>query len=113
MYKPYAVFKRGSKQYRVKEGDVIDVDLMDAEKGSQIHFDEVLFVGDEESPLVGEPAIKGYSVKCEVLGDSKGPKITSIKYKPSHTQVRKFGHRQHYTRVKVLGITKERKSHGS
>lgn len=113
MYKKYVIFKRGSRQYRVSEGDVVDVDLMDAEKGSHIHFDEVLFVGDEHAPIVGQPAIEGYLVKCEVLGDSKGPKITSIKYKPSHTQVRKFGHRQHYTRVKVLGITKERQTHGS
>lgn len=104
----YVIFKRGSKQYRVSEGDVIDVDLMDAEKGSQIKFDEILFVGDEKEPLVGLPAVKGYHVSCEVIGESKGPKITSIKYKPNHTQCRKFGHRQKYTRVKVVGISKSK-----
>jgi large subunit ribosomal protein L21 len=102
----YVIFKRGSKQYRVTEGDVIDVDLFDAEKGSQVNFDEVLFVGHEDEPLVGLPAVKGYHVACEVVGESKGPKITSIKYKPNHTQCRKFGHRQRYTRVKVFGISK-------
>jgi large subunit ribosomal protein L21 len=108
MDKNYVVFKRGSRQYRVKEGDVVDVDLMEAEKGAHVHFDEVLFVGGDEM-LVGGPLLEGYSVKCEVIGDAKGPKITSIKYKPSHTQVRKFGHRQHYTRVKVVGISSKKK----
>lgn len=105
----YVIFKKGSRQYRVKEGDVIDVDLLDAEAGTQIEFNEVLFVGDEKSPLVGLPAVKGYLVKCEVVGEIAGPKITSIKYKPSHNQVRKFGHRQKYTRVKVVGISKSKK----
>lgn len=102
----YVIFKRGSKQYRVSEGDIIDIDLVDAEKGSQLKFDEILFIGHENEPLVGLPAVKGYHVSCEVVGESKGPKITSIKYKPNHTQCRKFGHRQRYTRVKVVGINK-------
>lgn len=102
----YVIFKRGSRQYRVSEGDVIDVDLMDAENGSQVKFDEVLFVGDDHEPQVGLPSVKGWHVNCEVVGESKGPKITSIKYKPNHTQCRKFGHRQRYTRVKIVGISK-------
>ena len=71
-----------------------------------MEFDEILFVGDDKEPLVGLPAVKGYQVKCKVLGNVGGPKIQSIKYKPSHTQVRKFGHRQPYTRVEVVGISK-------
>lgn len=102
----YVIFKRGSKQYRVSEGDVIDVDLMEAEQGAQIKFDEVLFVGDENEPLVGLPAVQGYHVDCEVIGEAKGPKVTSVKYQPNHTQRKKFGHRQRYTRVKVVGISK-------
>lgn len=102
------IFKRGSKQYRAAEGDILDIDLMDIEKGSQIKFDEILFVGHEDEPLVGLPAVKGYHVDCEVVGEEKGPKVTSIKYKPNHTQCRKFGHRQRYTRVKVVGISKSK-----
>lgn len=105
----YVVFKQGSKQYRAQEGDVIDIDLIEAENGSKIAFTDVLFVGHEKDPLVGQPSVAGYHVECEVLGRSTGPKITSIKYKPSHTQVRKFGHRQPYTRVKVVGILKGKK----
>lgn len=103
----YFVFKQGSKQYRVKEGDVIDVDLLDARDGEEVVFDEVLYAGDAKEP-VGSPIVKGYQVKCEVIGEAKGPKVTSIKYKPSHTQVRKFGHRQRYTRIKVVGISKSK-----
>lgn len=109
----YVIFKRGSRQYRAQEGDVIDMDLLDAEKGAHVQFDDVLFVGSNDSnagdPIVGKPCVAGYNVKCEVIGEAKGPKITSVKYQPSHTQVRTFGHRQRYTRVKVLGITKENK----
>lgn len=102
----YVIFKRGSRQYRASEGDIIDVDLMDVEKGAQIKFDEVLFVSDGDEAFVGQPAVKDYHVNCEVVGEAKGPKITSIKYKPNHTQCRKFGHRQKYTRVKIVGISK-------
>lgn len=105
----YAIFKQGSKQYKVAEGDVIDIDLLDAEKGARVEFDEVLFIGDEKAPIVGMPGVKGYRVMCEVVGIEKGPKITSVKYQPNHTQVRKFGHRQHYSRVKVVGISKAKK----
>lgn len=102
----YVIFKKGSKQYRAKVGDVIDVDLLDAENGAEVQFEDVLFVGDEKAPIVGTPTVNGYRVNCEVLGVVAGPKITSVKYQPNHTQVRKFGHRQKYTRVKVVGIAK-------
>lgn len=106
----YVIFKQGSKQYRAKEGDLIDIDFVEAESGSKIEFTEILFVSDEKNPLVGLPSVNDYRVECEVIGRSSGPKITSIKYKPSHNQVKKFGHRQPYTRVKIVGISKTEKS---
>lgn len=102
----YAIIKSGGKQYKVKEGDVINVELLEAEIGSEIHFDEVLFIGESKGFQVGSPGVKGYKVKGEILNTVAGPKISSIKYKPSHNQVRKFGHRQHYTQVKIVGIAK-------
>lgn len=100
----YAIIKTGGKQYRVKEGDIIDVELLNAEAGSEVQFDEVLFASNDKGFKVGSPSVKGYLVKGKVLSEVAGPKITSIKYKPSHNQVRKFGHRQHYSRVQILGI---------
>lgn len=105
----YFIFKKGSRQYRVQEGDMIDVDLLEAEKGSKITFEDVLFVGnDGDEAQVGAPGLQGYHVQCEVIGTTLGPKITSIKYRPSHNEVRKFGHRQRYTRVKVVSLSKNK-----
>lgn len=102
----YAVIKTGGKQYPVKAGETIDVELLHQEVGALVEFSEVLFVANGESKEVGNPSVAGYIVKGQVIGASAGEKIESIKYKPSHNEVRKFGHRQHYTRVKITEIAK-------
>ncbi len=112
--KKYAIIKTGGKQYRVSEDDVIDVELLnDAELGSEVNF-EALFVNDGTAATIGHPNVAGFVVKGELLGFATGPKITSMKYKASHHQYRKFGHRQHYSRVKITGIGKDNGGkHGS
>jgi large subunit ribosomal protein L21 len=100
----YAIIKTGGKQYRVSQGDTIEVELLDAELGAQIEFTDVLFVNDGAAVKLGQPVIAGCVVRGELLEIVSGPKITSIKYKPSHHQYRKFGHRQHYSRVKITEI---------
>lgn len=127
----YAIIKKSGKQYRVAKGDIIDIDLQsEAKEGAQIEFNEVLFFNDGENSInVGLPLVSGCIVLGEVISqDISGPKIHSVKYKRSHNQWRKFGHRQHYTRVKINEIqteksaskeaaketkTKGRKSHGA
>lgn len=99
----YAIIETGGKQYRVEQGDIIDVELLDAEEGAKVTFD-TLFVHDGGKPKVGAPFVHGLQVHGEVLGASAGPKITSVKYKPRHNERRKFGHRQHYTRVRITTI---------
>jgi large subunit ribosomal protein L21 len=101
----YAIIKSGGKQYRVAEDDIIEVELLDAEPGSQVEFTDVLFVCDGSLAKIGKNAL-GYSVKGEMIGSVPGPKVVSMKYKPSHHQYRKFGHRQHYSRIKITGIAK-------
>lgn len=110
----YAIIKTGGKQYRVKEGSVIDVELLDDALGSVVEFKELLFVHNGDNALVGGPVVAGYVVKGEHLDVVSGPKITSIKYIPSNHR-RKFGHRQHYSRVKIteVGSSKEARHHGS
>lgn len=98
----YAIIKSGGKQYRVKQGDVIDIELIEGEVGAEILFSDVLFMNDGKTSKVGAPNISGTVVHAEMIGQSKGPKITSLKYKPR--QYRKFGHRQHYSRVKITKI---------
>jgi large subunit ribosomal protein L21 len=116
----YVVIKIKGKQYKVAEGDLIDVDLMDGEIGSKVEFTEVLLFTDGSATQVGNPGLTGFTVKAELVDSVSGPKITSMKYKRSHHQYRKFGHRQHYTRVKITEISghhkkhhKETKHHGS
>lgn len=97
----YAIIKTGGKQMRVAKDDVIDVELLKAEIGSTVEFQEVLFVNDGTTPQVGQPIVAGFIVKGEIIGDTVGPKEQSLKYTPrQHTQT-KWGHRQHYTRVRI------------
>ena len=103
----YAIIKTGGKQYRVAEGDIIDVELLDAEGGARVKFNDVLFLY-KGSSIVGAPVVPDCVVVGEVVGLTSGPKVVSMKYKPSHRQYRKFGHKQHYTRVKIVTIETEK-----
>ncbi len=98
----YAIFEAGGKQYRVQEGDVIDVDLFDSEK--EVKFDKVLFLNDGQHPHVGLPHLLKCAVHAEVLGEVKGPKVIAFKYKKCKNYRRTVGHRQKYCRVKITKI---------
>jgi len=106
----YAIIRTGGKQYRVEQDAVIDVELLDADLGAHVDFEEVLFVSNGDEALVGGPHVSGYFVKGEVLGNSVGPKVTSLKYKPRQHSRRKWGHRQHYMRIKILEIGSAKKA---
>jgi large subunit ribosomal protein L21 len=106
----YAIIKTGGKQYRVAIGDVIDVELLGSDAGSNIEFGEVLFAYDGSQTHIGQPGIPDFLVYGEVLGQVSGEKVTGLKYKKSHNQCRKWGHRQKYTKVKITGIGSQRQS---
>lgn len=99
----YAIIKTGGKQYKVALGDIVDVEMLDADFGAQVQF-EVLYINDGVSHQIGTPLVPGAVVAGEILDCVGGPKVTSVKYKPSHHQYRKFGHRQKYSRVKITEI---------
>jgi len=104
----YAIIEDSGTQIRVAEGDVLELDLRDAEEGSTLTFDRVLLVGDAEAgrdATLGRPYVDGASVSAEVLGEVKGEKIDVIKFKRRKGYRRKIGHRQRYTRVRVTGIS--------
>ena len=105
----YAIIKSGGKQYRVAKGDEIDVELLHLDQGSAVEFGEVIFVYDGKKTHIGEPLVAGYIIKGEVIGSAAGPKIVSLKYRPRGHQQKKWGHRQHYTRVKITDIGTEAK----
>jgi len=97
----YAIIETGGKQYRVKEGDELDVELLKTE--SPFKFD-VLLVNDGKAPQVGAPHVKGCSVHAELVGEAKGPKVIAFKYKRCKNYRRTVGHRQRYSRIKITKI---------
>ena len=101
-----AVIKTGGKQYRVKEGDFLNVEkLPGAEKGGEVTFDQVLAVGEGESLKVGTPTVGGATVKAQVVTNDRAKKVLIFKKKRRKGYQIKKGHRQHFTRVKITDVS--------
>ncbi|MGZ3634153.1 MAG: 50S ribosomal protein L21 [Parachlamydiaceae bacterium] len=100
----YAIIKTGGKQYKVAKGDIIDVELLNADFGAQVQF-EVLFMNDGKNQKIGAPLLDEAKVTGKIIDCVGGPKVTSVKYKPNHLQCRRFGHRQKYSRVEITEIS--------
>lgn len=106
----YAIIAEGGGQRRVAEGDIIEIDLIDAgeaKAGSSITFDRVLLVGGQggADAKVGTPLLNGASVTAEVIEPLvKGPKLRIQYFQAKKGSRQKTGHRQKYTRVKITGI---------
>lgn len=100
----YAIVETGGKQYRVTEGQVLDVELLHVPEGDTVELDKVLMVGSESGVTVGKPYVAGAKVVAQVAGEVLGEKLIIFKYKPKVRYRRKTGHRQHYTRVQVTSI---------
>jgi large subunit ribosomal protein L21 len=102
--KMFAVIRTGGKQYKVKEGDKIEVEKLDAQEGDQISFDEVLGVYDDKDMKIGKPLLESVEVEGKVLGLKKGEKVTTIKQKPKKRYLKRQGHRQSLMEVEVVKI---------
>ena len=100
----YAIIKTGGKQYQVNVGDVVFVEKLDAEAGSEVTFDEVLAVGGDADFKVGKPLVEGASVNAKVLSQGKDKKIYVFKMKSKKGYRNKTGHRQPYTKVEITAI---------
>lgn len=98
----YAIIETGGKQYRVQEGDELDVELLGAE--NSFTFDKVLLVHDGNAPKLGLPYVQNCAVHAEIIGDVKGPKVIAFKYKRCKNYRRTVGHRQKYSRVRIKEI---------
>lgn len=102
----YAIIRSGSKQYQVKEGQSLEIEIMGTTEG-QVIFDQVLLVVDEDKVEVGTPTVEGIKVYGTVVKEGKGDKIIVFKYK-SKSRYRKLnGHRQSFALVKIESIGKE------
>jgi len=102
----YAVIEDSGSQFRVSEGDVLNVDLRDLpEDAKEIKFDRVLLVSGEDKIKVGTPLVKGANVVAEILDPLvKGPKIHIYKLRRRKASRRKTGHRQKYLQVRITKI---------
>jgi len=102
----FAVIVSGGKQYRVREGQVIQVEKLDQESGSSVNFENILMIGggDGSSTKVGTPYVKNSSVQAEVVSHGRGDKISIIKIKRRKHHMKRMGHRQWFTELKITKI---------
>jgi len=101
----YAIVRNGGKQLKVREGDTILVDTPGLEAGEGYSFDKVLLYSDEAGGVrVGSPVLDDVTVTGTVLGEAVGPKLTVFKYRRRKSSQTTRGHRQHYSRVRVVSI---------
>lgn len=103
----YAIVEDGGKQFRLVEGETVDVDRYDAEIGEAVDLERVLLLRDGDEIKVGTPFVQGAKVQATVVSQVKGPKIIVFKYKPKKRYRVKRGHRQQYTRLRVDAIVQE------
>ena len=103
----YAIIRTGGKQSKVSEGDVIDVERLKT-AGDEVTFTPLLVVDDKGKTVTDRDKLAKMTVKAKVLGEVKGDKIDIFKYKNKSGYRRRAGHRQRYTQLEIIGITKPR-----
>lgn len=101
----YAVIQTGGKQYRVAEGDVIEVEKLDFDAGAEAKFEEVLLVSNGSNLSIGTPLVQGASVVADVVEQIKDDKVIAFKYKRRKGYHRTVGHRRQLTKLKIKTIT--------
>ncbi|MFW5647952.1 MAG: 50S ribosomal protein L21 [Candidatus Alkaliphilus sp. MAG34] len=100
----YAIIETGGKQYRVKEGDTLIVEKLEAEQGDIVTIDDVLAVSKAGKLTIGGPTVDGAKVEARVIEQGKSKKIIVFKYKPKKNYRKKRGHRQLYTKLVIEKI---------
>lgn len=100
----YVVIKTSGRQYKVAEGDELEIDKIEGEKGKSITFEEVLLLVDEGKVKIGQPLVKGAKVKAKILDQVKGKKIRVATYKAKSRYRRVKGFRPLLTKIKIEKI---------
>lgn len=100
----YAIITSGGKQYRVAEGQLIKLESLDKNVGDEVQFDQVLMVRNEDSTDIGSPYIENAKVVGEVASNGRGEKISIIKFRRRKHYMKRMGHRQNFTEVKITKI---------
>jgi len=101
----FAIIQNGGKQYKVKSGDLVEIEKVNQKVGEKLTLDQVLAVGEEGGELkVGTPVLAGASVEAEITEQFRGEKVWAFKMKRRKSYRRTIGHRQNLTRVKIGAI---------
>ncbi len=103
----FAVLKTGGKQYKVSQGDVIQVEKLEGNVGDEVTLDQVLMISEDETVDVGSPVLEGSQVTGEIIDQAKGKKIIVFKKHRRKNYRRKNGHRQLITHLKITKISKK------
>jgi len=100
----FAIIQTGGKQYRVAEGDILRVELLEKEPKQAVTFEQVLLIDNNGDLKVGQPTVKGAKVEAEVITHDRSKKVIIFKKKRTTTYQRTQGHRQGYTEVRIKAI---------
>lgn len=101
----FAIIQTGGKQYKVREGQTLDIELLPGLKDKKVKLDKVLLVTkDGQKAEVGKPYVKGAYCDAELVKEFRGPKLISFKYIRREKSATKIGHRQNLLRVLIKSI---------
>ncbi len=99
-----AVIRTGGKQYKVREGETLEIERLSAEPGSSAEFADVLLLAQDSKVQIGKPTVSGAKVVAEVVAHDRAPKVVAFKYRRREGYHRTVGHRQARTRIKIKTI---------
>jgi large subunit ribosomal protein L21 len=97
----YAVIQTGGKQYRVKSGEQVKIEMLPADVGAAVSFDRVLMLGEGDGARVGAPYVDGARVKATVVAQGRGEKVRIFKLRRRKHYAKTQGHRQSFTEVRI------------
>ena len=97
----YAIITDGGHQYKVEEGQMLEIDFRDVTEGEEIVFDRVLALSTDDGFKLGKPIVEGAKVSATVIGETKGDKIYVQKFRRRKNSKRRTGHRQKYVKIQI------------
>ncbi len=100
----YAVIKTGGKQHRVTEGETLKIEKIEVATGETVQFDDVLMLASGDDFTIGAPLVEGAAVKAEVVSHGRAKKVRIIKFRRRKHSMKRQGHRQWFTEVKITDI---------
>lgn len=100
----YAVVRTGGKQHRVSEGERLKVEKLQGDVGSEVKLDDVLMIGGNEAPKIGQPRVDGASVTAKIIAQGRGDKVRVFKKQRRKGFHKTIGHRQAFTELEITGI---------